>query len=113
MFFCECGGVRLTSRIFLTLHSFVKMDFLSIECLQKNYLNGVLVSATFPILLATLNWAGWSLRYCAELTTGLFDHEDSLEARERIWADHMQAFLLIIYLFVPVVSNILFKVHLG
>lgn len=89
--------------------SFVQFDFLSLECLDGGYYWGVYMASAFPLFLAITCWAIWLLRFSAESVLYLFDPEEGRAEREKLWAEHMHAFLLIIYLFVPPISNILFK----
>jgi len=49
----------------LGLFAFVKLDFLSLSCLNADHLLGVYVASAFPVVLAMASWAVWALRRAA------------------------------------------------
>jgi hypothetical protein len=82
------------------LSFFFDLDFLSVDCFKGGYLLSVYLASAVPALLALACWVIYALRsYLA------FD----LSAVEEVWNQHIYTSLLIIYVFVPPVSNKQFK----
>ena len=105
--------------------SFVKLDFLSVECLSASYFLSVLAASMFPAVLAAACWLVWAARKYYVITqaavaakaaavkeAGAEGAVEGASAAQRgaerrkleralqsLWSEHMHAFLLVIYLF--------------
>jgi hypothetical protein len=86
--------------------SFFELDFLSIDCYKSGYLLTVYLASAFPIFLSIVCWVLYLFRkFCLVSIHGLqYDG-----AKKLLWDEHMHAFLLIIYVFVPPVANKQFR----
>ena len=86
--------------------SFVELDFLSLDCLdvKNTFYWSVYLSAAFPAALSVLNWVTYSFRVTGELALGYGE-----EARAKLWAEHMFAFLATVSLFLPACSQAQFE----
>jgi hypothetical protein len=94
---------------FTRMLSFVQVDFLSMDCLQSNYYYGVYFASFFPLVIVLMIWGVFALRLLGVTATERMTGTDSRTTRTRLFAAHMQAFLMLVYVVVPPVSNIQFK----
>jgi len=81
--------------------SFFELDFLSTDCYKSGYLLSVYLASAFPIFLAIVCWSLFGVRRFMLIAIG--------GNIKKLWDEHMHAFLLIIYVFVPPVANKQFR----
>ena len=89
--------------------SFVQLDVINMDCLQGGYYYGVYLASTFPLFLSMIIWSVFFLRLLEIQAVALVTGKDPKKIRQQVFAQHMHAFLLLVYLVVPPVSNIQFK----
>jgi hypothetical protein len=93
----------------ISYFSFFELDFLSVDCFKGGYLLSVLIATVVPILVALICWVVYLFRlvYFNALSFSEIDGWDSQS--KQMFAQHVHASLLIIYVFVPPVANKQFK----
>jgi hypothetical protein len=89
--------------------AFIQLDFLNIDCLNGTFYLNVYLSSAFPMILALVCWLIYGIRYLIETCLGFINSHHQKEVLHELYSEHMHAFLLLIYIFVPPVANTQFK----
>jgi hypothetical protein len=93
----------------ISYFSFFELDFLSVDCFKGGYLLSVLIATVVPILVALICWVVYLFRLVYFNALSFSEIDGWASQSKEMFAQHVHASLLIIYVFVPPVANKQFK----